>query len=44
MTGLFELIKMLTKSKFHGTLTIKFFNGEIRHVEETKSHDVKMFQ
>lgn len=44
MKKLIELIQSLVAAKFHGSLTIKFFNGEIRHIEEVRSHDIAQFK
>ena len=43
MTALIDFIKQLVSGKFHGELRIKFFGGEIRHVEKVESMDVEQF-
>lgn len=44
MKSLYELIASLIKAKFHGELRIKFFSGEIRHIEKVESLDVSAFK
>ena len=44
MNNLLEFIRALVMGKFHGELRIKFFDGEIRHVEKVQSLDVEAFK
>ena len=44
MNKLFDFIKTLVVGKFYGELRIKFFGGEIRHIEKYESLDVNTFQ
>lgn len=41
MKPFIELIRSLIKLRWHGTLTIKFFDGKISHVEKLDSLDTE---
>jgi hypothetical protein len=44
LKNLFDFIRELIIGKFYGEIRIKFFGGEIRHVEKVESLDVEQFK